>query len=134
MNVTKHWQKLILDPGHYTLLKALDKPKTKKELAEGTGIKLERVTAILKNLKQEKLVEEEVQEGKRVFSRNDLEQKFENTKQELEKVLVGGNRDLVEKGNFEEARTNLSQELPARGDARIKAAKLETAEKLAEIT
>jgi DNA-binding transcriptional regulator GbsR (MarR family) len=126
----KHWQKLILDPAHYAVLKNTEEPKTKKEVADKTGLKASRTTRILQNLEKENLVKEEVENGVRKFQRKETTQKFEELKQELEKNTISGIKNLIADKKFGEARQHLSSELPVEGDTRVKLAKIEAAEKL----
>jgi hypothetical protein len=128
------WQKLVLDPAHYAVLKNLDEPKEKEVLAEETGLRVERCQSIIQNLLNHDMVENKVENGVRKIQRRSLDGKIDELRQSLISELIGGNRDAVEEGNYAEARENLTEDLPVEGDTRTTAAQLEAAEKLDSLT
>ncbi|MEF8880617.1 MAG: hypothetical protein V5A72_02185 [Candidatus Nanohaloarchaea archaeon] len=130
----KHWHLLILDPGHYAVLKNLEEGKTITQIDEEIGIKKERARNLLQNLTKEKLVSQEIEGGVRKFRKKDLDSRLSSLKNELKSKTIGGTREAIDNGEFSKARDYLKTELPIEGVLREKTAKLEAAEKLAELT
>lgn len=131
--VMKHWQKLVIDPGHFTVLRNLDEEKTKEEVAEQTGINKIRCGKLLDNLVEEELALEEVNKGRRELCLNSLEQRKDSLRDNLVSSTIGGVTESIKEQNFGEARKHLSRDLPTEGEMREKLAKLEAAEKLSEL-
>jgi predicted transcriptional regulator len=125
----ENWEKLVIDPAHFAVLSTLEEEKGKEVLAEEAGLEEARLQMILQNLREEGLVQQEIESGKRKFSRN-ISDELDDLKEKLEADTFGGVREAIREGNFEEARKNISQELPLEGDARVNAARIEAAEKL----
>lgn len=132
-DVMKDWQKITLDPGHFSALKMLSKPKTKGGLAEEAGFREARCQKILKNLRKNDLVRSNIENGVRKFERENIPEKKDEVKEELFSSTIGGVRELVKEEKFSEARSHLTTELPVEGETREKVSKLELAEKLASI-
>jgi predicted transcriptional regulator len=129
----KDWQKITLDPGHFTALRMLSKPKTKDELAEEAGFREARCQKILKNLREKDLASSDIENGVRKFERGNISEKKDEVKEELLSSTMGGVRELVNEEKFSEARSHLTTELPVEGEVREKVSKLELAEKLVGI-
>ncbi|MFB6100489.1 MAG: hypothetical protein ABEK16_04410 [Candidatus Nanohalobium sp.] len=125
------WQKLVLDPAHHAVLNNLEEKERKQKLAEETGLRTGRCQKILQNLMQEELVEYEVEEGVRTFHRKAGDERLDELRDELKSETIGGTREAVENGEYDEARNHLTQTLPVEGETRSKVARLEVAEKLA---
>ena len=125
----ENWEKLVLDPAHFAVLSSLENEREKEVLAEESGLEEKRLQMILQNLREENLVEQQIEEGKRKFSRK-LSGTFDDLREKLEADTFGGVKEATREGNFEEARKHISQELPLEGDARVNEARIEAAEKL----
>ncbi len=125
----ENWEKLVLDPAHFAVLSSLENEREKEVLAEESGLEEKRLQMILQNLREENLVEQQIEEGERKFSRK-LSGTFDDLREKLEAKTFGGVREAIREGNFEEARKHISQELPLEGDARVNEARIEAAEKL----
>lgn len=119
----------MIDPAHFAVLSSLENEKEREVLAEEAGLEEARLQMILQNLREEGLVEQEIESGKRKFSL-DLSAELDDLKEKLEADTFGGVREAIREGNFQEARKHISQELPLEGDSRVNAARIEAAEKL----
>ena len=128
----EYWQKLLLDSAHHAVLKNLDQPKKKEEIAEKTGLKPARCQRTLQNLMQAEMIEYEIEEGVRTFNRS-LTGEIEELKDKLRSETIGGVKEAVQEEDFEEARQHLTKTLPVEGETRGKVARLEAAEKLSEL-
>jgi predicted transcriptional regulator len=126
------WEKLLLDPAHHAVLRNLDQPREKSHMSEKIGVEEARLQKILQNLREEGLVQQEVEEGTRKFSRN-LSDREEKLKEKLEADTIGGVKEAVEKEEYLEALQHISQP-PLEGDVRENAARLEAADKLNQMS
>ena len=93
----------LADPAHATVLKTAE-GNTRQEISQETGIEEERTGRILENLQGEDLIRPEVEDGRRIFHVEGVDEKLEELKEELKGKLIGGTRKAVEEGNFVEAK------------------------------
>ncbi|QGA80552.1 MarR family transcriptional regulator [Candidatus Nanohalobium constans] len=104
----KDWQKLLLDPAAYTVLRQLvQEPKTKQELSEETGIKPGRMDKLVKKLLENELITQNVENGVRKLEHNINHDHVKQLRIEIEEFTTNHIEDEVKLGNFQEARQKI---------------------------
>jgi DNA-binding transcriptional regulator GbsR (MarR family) len=130
----KQWQKIILDPAAHTVLRQLDKPRTKEEIAEETGIEQERVRKLLENLEGHELVGHEVESGIRRFHVEDIHDRIRQLRIDIEDHTVLEIENAVKAGNFHQARKEIHRDPPLENiQKRRTIAKIEALQKLEQL-
>lgn len=130
----KKWQKLLLGPAPHTLLRQLDTPKTKEELAEKTGLKQERTKKILEKLESHDLIQHRTESGTRKYILDNNHDRVRQLRLEIEDHTVLEVENAVKAGNFHEARKKIHQEPPVENIQKRKTiAKIEALQKLEQL-
>ena len=130
----KQWQKLLLDPAAHTVLRQLNKPRTKEELAEDTGIEQERVRKLLEKLEGHELVGHELDSGIRRFYLEDIYDRIRQLRIDIEDHTVLEVENAVKAGNFHQAREEIHRDPPVENlQKRRTIAKIEALQKLEQL-
>ena len=130
----KDWQKLLLDPAAHTTLRQLEKEKTKEELVEKTGIQTPRIEKLLEKLEEHKLIEQNLEKGRRTYHLSISYDRIKQLRLEIEDHTTLEVENMVKAGNFHEARKQIHRNPPVENiHKRRTAAKIEALQKLEQL-
>jgi DNA-binding transcriptional ArsR family regulator len=130
----KQWQKILLDPAAYTLLKQLDQPKTKEELTESTGIQKERIQKLIKKLEENKLITSKRDKKTRKYSLTQKKERIKQLRLEIEDCTTKNIENSVKNRKYDEAKQKIHRKpLVDNLEKRKTLAKIEALQKLEKI-
>jgi len=130
----KNWQKILLDPGSFIILKQIQDPKTTEEISKTTGIRKERTQKILEKLEENNLIQHQVQKGTRKYQLKNNNDKIRQLRLEIEEHTTLEIEKLAKKGELHLARQKIHRK-PIIKDIhkRRSIAKIEALQKLKQL-
>jgi len=130
----KQWQKILLNPAAYTILRQLSTPQTKEQITEKTGLEEERVQKILEKLEEHQLISHKTEAGIRKYSLENKHDRIRQLRLDIEDHTILEVENAVKSENFHEARQLVHQNPPVENiQKRRTIAKIEALQKLEQL-